>query len=110
MPRLEIERSNNPPGRRAAFGQATGLTVGQAAQHTRCVSVAEKSRHLLGCAADIAPIFKHRTSGEMEKFKALAGRMFTLPAWEVKVYPTFVHVAVPREEEGQGWNGETMIL
>ncbi len=56
-------------------------------------------------AADIAPL-----SGDLGQFKALAKRMFGIPGWEVKEYPTFLHVAVPRSEEARKWNGSPVPL
>ena len=96
---------------RAAWGYPVKINSGfRCPAHNAEVGGAERSRHLLGCAADIAPIFKHRTSGELEKFKALARRMFALPGWEVKEYPTFIHVAVPRDEAGRVWTGGGILL
>ncbi|MCR4817389.1 MAG: hypothetical protein K5841_00350 [Fretibacterium sp.] len=46
----------------------------------------------------------------LRRFKALAKRMFGLTGWEVKEYPTFLHVAVPRSEEGRKWNGGAIAI
>lgn len=96
---------------RAAWGYPVKINSAyRCEEHNDLVGGAEKSRHLIGCAADIAPIFKHRAPGEMEDFKFLARRMFVLPKWEVKLYPWGVHVAVPREEASRLWNGDIITL
>ena len=97
---------------RAAWGYPVRINSGfRCERHNAEVGGAERSRHLLGCAADIAPAFKFRSGGEMEKFRALARRMFALPDWEVIEYPWGMHVAVPRQEGGgRLWAGEAISL
>lgn len=68
----------------------------------RDVGGAIRSRHLIGCAADIRPIDPVLIS----PFHTLVGNMFgRLPGWELKFYPRFVHLAVPREEAARLWSG-----
>ena len=91
---------------RAAWGYPVKINSGfRCAKHNLEVGGAERSRHLLGCAADISPVCVHRVSGEMESFKALARRMFALPGWETKEYTWGMHVAAPRDEESRKWRG-----
>lgn len=91
---------------RASWGGAVKVNSGfRCPAHNAEVSGAEKSRHLLRCAADIAP-----AAGDLGRFKALARRMFLLPGWEVKEYPTFMHVAVPRDETMRRWEGGTISI
>ena len=91
---------------RAAWGSPVKINSGfRCPAHNAEVGGAAKSRHLLGCAADIAPV-----TGDLGRFKALAWRMFGLPGsvgdplrgWEVIEYPWGMHVAVPRDEASQG--------
>ena len=96
---------------RAAWGYPVRVNSGwRCEKHNREVGGAARSRHRLGCAADIAPLWKHRLPSEMESFRALVRRMFALPGFEVKEYPTFMHVAVPREEAARLWNGGRLSL
>ncbi|MBQ9527846.1 MAG: hypothetical protein IJR68_09555 [Fretibacterium sp.] len=91
---------------RAAWGGPVKVNSGfRCPAHNAEVGGAEKSRHLLGCAADIAPL-----SGDMGRFKALAKRLFALPGWEVIEYPWGMHVAVPRDEAGRIWNGGAVAV
>ena len=91
---------------RAAWGGPVKINSGfRCAAHNAEVGGAERSRHLLGCAADIAP-----TAGDIEHFKALARRQFGLPGWEVIEYPWGMHVAVPREEAGRMWGGGAIAI
>ena len=65
------------------------------------------SRHLLGLAADIAPM-----DGELfGPFETLA-RLFwgRLENWELKIYSRFIHVAVPRGEEKYPWDGSLILV
>ncbi len=91
---------------RAAWGGPVRINSGfRCEKHNAEAGGAKKSRHLLGCAADIAPL-----SGDLGHFKALAKRLFGIPGWEVKEYPTFLHVAVPRDEASRKWNGGAISL
>lgn len=66
------------------------------------VGGAPSSRHKIGCAADIAPTDEKLIG----PFQTLIGYMFgRRDGWEIKMYPRFVHLAVPRDEEGRPWNG-----
>ena len=71
-------------------------------RHNEEVGGAKSSRHLLGCAADIVP----HDAKLIGPFQTLCGDLFgRREEWELKLYPTFVHVAVPREEQSKLWNG-----
>lgn len=60
------------------------------------------SRHLLGCAADIAPM----DLSLIGPFQNLAALMVKgRKGWELKMYPRFVHVGVPRDEFHNLWLG-----
>ena len=91
---------------RSAWGGAVRVNSGfRCSKHNMEVGGAEKSRHLLGCAADIAPL-----TGDLGRFRALAKRLFDLPGWEVIEYPWGMHVAAPRDEESRMWNGSAISL
>lgn len=69
-------------------------------KHNKEVGGAAGSRHLIGCAADIRPL----DPALIGVFRNLCEAMFSnLEGWELKPYSTFVHVAVPREEEVRLW-------
>ncbi|MCR4818528.1 MAG: hypothetical protein K5841_06185 [Fretibacterium sp.] len=92
---------------RAAWGCPVRINSGfRCEKHNVEVGGAARSRHLLGCAADIAPL----GNADMRSFRALTRRMFILPGWEVKEYPTFMHVAVPRDEAGRKWGGGAVMI
>ena len=63
------------------------------------------SRHLIGCAADI------RSFGKMDtEFIYLVNRLFdAIVDREYVKYDTFLHVAVPRGEIGNLWDGNAGI-
>ena len=87
---------------RAAWGAPVIVNSGfRCAKHNLEVGGSERSRHLLGCAADIRPV----SSLELKLFKNTAKRFFALPGWEMIEYPWGMHVAVPREQEGRKWQG-----
>ena len=92
---------------RAAWGAPVRVNSGYRCEaHNKEVGGATASRHLLGCAADIAPF-----CWDIGPFKSLARRMFSIPGWELKEYAHFVHVAVPRDEAARaGWNGNPILF
>lgn len=76
-------------------------------EHNKAVGGSEMSRHLLGCAADIRP----RDAEFLSPFKLLVAQMFGgFACWEMKMYQSFVHIAVPRSEAGNIWNGGEIKL
>jgi len=76
-------------------------------KHNREVGGVPPSRHLLGLAADIAPV-KPELIGP---FHTLVGYMFgRREGWEIKYYARFVHIAVPRGEERHLWQGGIVSL
>lgn len=77
------------------------------ARHNAEVGGVRQSRHLLGCAADVRP----SAPEFIEPFQFLVGRLAgRVPDWELKLYPRFVHVAVPREEAARLWDGGMVTL
>jgi len=105
---------------RKAFNSPIRVNSGfRCAKHNAEVGGAERSRHLLGCAADIAPLlpegpdteeWKTFLRNQLFNFKMMAKRIFGNDGWEVKEYKTFMHVAVPRGETDRLWNGEAILL
>jgi hypothetical protein len=64
---------------------------------------------MIGCAADIrAP--NARTDIQRQQFTALAARLFQLPGWEFRPYPSYIHLAAPRTEASRSWGGGAMNL
>lgn len=75
--------------------------------HNLEVGGAKGSRHLIGCAADIRPV----DPTLITPFQNLASALFgKLEGWELKLYTTFVHVAVPREEAARLWNDDKIEI
>lgn len=71
-------------------------------RHNAEVGRVANSRHLLGCAADVRP----RDPELIEPFRSLLSHTAgQLEGWELRLYPRFVHVAVPREEAARPWDG-----
>lgn len=91
--------------RRAWDGPVRVNSGFRCAAHNREVGGAERSRHLLGCAADVAPA----TPGG-GAFPALARRLCALPGWELIVHDRFVHIGVPAAESERAWDGGTLLL
>ena len=89
---------------RAAWGAPVKINSGfRCPAHNAEVGGTKKGRHLLGCAADIAPLTGDSVGNPLcglGRFKALARRLFGLPWWEVIEYPWGMHAAVPRDEAG----------
>lgn len=76
-------------------------------KHNQEVGGAEHSRHMIGCAADIRP----DNPQLIGPFQTLAGYIFgRQEGWELKLYPRFIHVAVPRDEQEKIWNGGIITL
>ena len=95
---------------RAAWGGPVYVNSGfRCEKHNKVVGGAEKSRHLLGCAADIR--CKDGCDPETrENFKAMAWRMFQHPGFEIKEYKWGMHVAVPRDEQRKWFGGTITVL
>ncbi len=75
--------------------------------HNVEVGGAKGSRHLIGCAADIRPV----DIALITPFQNLCLALFEgLPDWELKLYGTFVHLAVPREEAARLWNDDKIEI
>lgn len=70
--------------------------------HNGEVGGAPNSRHLIGCAADIKPVEPELITPFTSLMESLTSKR---KGWEVKFYPRFIHVAVPREEAGRIWTG-----
>ena len=95
---------------RGAWGGPVAVNSGwRCAAHNMKVGGARTSRHLIGCAADI----RTNTQGGQgwKNFSLLAERLCRQPGWEFLPYPTFIHIAAPREcgESGKKWNGGKII-
>lgn len=84
---------------RRAWGGPLTLNSGwRCAVHNSEVGGARNSRHRIGCAADI------RVPGQDgDQFARLAQRLCDLPGWEYRGFPSFIHIAVPREEAMKVW-------
>ncbi|NLL37685.1 MAG: peptidase M15 [Fretibacterium sp.] len=94
---------------RRAWGAPVRVNSGfRCTARNSLVGGALRSRHLIGCAADIAPV--EPGLGALEDFKGMAGRLFDNRGWEFKAGPTYVHVAVPREERARLWDGKLIAL
>lgn len=90
---------------RRAWGGPVRVNSGfRCAPHNREVGGAVRSRHRLGCAADVAPKEPERGGG-FPAFAVLARRLCGLPGWELIVHDRFVHIAVPVEEARALWEG-----
>lgn len=89
---------------RRAWGGAVNVnSAWRCPKHNIEVGGASTSRHLIGCAADLSPIFMREMLSE---FKGLVHRMTQDRInWEIIMYPWGVHVAVPRSEVGNVWSG-----
>ena len=86
---------------REAWGGPVVVNSGfRCERHNAEVGGARRSRHLVGCAADVRP-----AEGLMEDFARLVRRLGSLPGWELRFHETFVHVGVPRREAGRLWSG-----
>ncbi|MBQ9565437.1 MAG: peptidase M15 [Synergistaceae bacterium] len=94
---------------RRAWGGPILINSGyRCARRNAGVGGAAGSRHLIGCAADIT-CTENQDKLRFENFVALVSRMCETgkEGWEVVIYPQkrFIHVAVPREEASQLWEG-----
>lgn len=60
------------------------------------------SRHLIGCAADIAPL----DPSLIVPFRSLVENFLSKRSgWELKSYQRFIHIGVPRAEHTNLWLG-----
>lgn len=89
---------------RWAWGAPLIVTSGyRCPAHNAEVGGAAKSRHLLGCAADIKPVDPALVPVLKNLVRATTEHRH---GWEVLLhYPSFVHVGVPREERAHRWSG-----
>ncbi len=91
---------------RRAWGGPVRVNSGfRCAAHNAAVGGAGRSRHLVGCAADVAPV----STGGWGDFSALARRLCALPGWELLVRDRFVHIGVPVAESGALWEGGDVL-
>ena len=92
---------------RRAVGRPVRVNSGfRCGARNAAVGGARLSRHLIGCAADLAlPV-----GVRYEDFTGIA-RRFAGVNWEIEVYDsrTYFHMAVPREQSGHLWNGERRL-
>ena len=95
---------------RRAWGGPVRVNSGfRCAAHNREVGGVPHSRHLLGCAADVAPVIPEARGG-FSAFAVLARRLCALPGWEVIVHDRYVHVAVPVSESEGLWEGGSIFV
>lgn len=76
-------------------------------RHNAEVGGVENSRHLLGLAADIAPTDDTLIGPFQNLVSNLFGRR---EGWELKLYPRFIHIAVPRGNESVTWDGSLLSV
>ncbi|MDR2179986.1 MAG: hypothetical protein LBP21_06735 [Synergistaceae bacterium] len=99
---------------RRAWGAPVFVNSGwRCPPHNGQVGGSKSSRHMIGCAADIRVAPATNTSRDMPQwpeFAALAARLCRLPGWEFRLYGSFIHVAVPREEAQRLWHGQEIVL
>ena len=71
-------------------------------EHNEKIGGSATSRHMIGCAADIAT----PKTLNYEAFASLARRIAG-DGFEIVTYPsrTYIHFAIPRESIGRGWQG-----
>lgn len=94
---------------RRAWGGAVKINSGwRCPTHNTEVGGAGSSRHLIGCAADLRPVFMPEM---LSDFKSLVHRMSQDRVnWEIIMYPWGVHVGVPRSEVADVWNGYVLSI
>lgn len=97
-------------GARGMVGHPLHVNSGwRCKKHNIEVGGVENSRHLIGCAADIACPDKVIFS----RFADVMREFFGLPGYECKLYieRNFVHVAVPREGRyNDEWDGGPIYI
>ena len=92
---------------RRAIGKPLQVNSGYRCEpRNKFVYGSEKSRHMIGCAADLAKPARI----EYADFSALARRLAG-DGWEIETYPsgTYIHIAVPRAAANKVWTGERDI-
>jgi hypothetical protein len=74
-------------------------------KHNKEVGGAARSRHLIGCAADIQPVITGKNRMEITMImQTLLKIYFSGPEDELIRYPSgYFHVAVPRKYESECW-------
>ena len=91
---------------RRAWGGSVRVNSGfRCAAHNRAVGGVLRSRHLLGCAADVAPVMPGNGG-----FSDLVRSLCALPGWELIVYERFVHIAAPVSESAALWDGGGVVI
>ena len=58
---------------------------------------------MIGCAADVRT--RSPAGPEWQRFSLLAEQLCRHTGWEFVLYPTFIHIAAPRDESDRKWNG-----
>ena len=93
---------------RRAWGGPIRINSGfRCVPHNKEVGGAATSRHLIGCAADIAPVDAATVSVFGQLVRAMSdGR----EGWETIIYPWGAHVAVPRAEAMEAWTGGKIAI
>jgi hypothetical protein len=96
---------------RRAWGGPVAVNSGRrCAARNAEVGGSKRSRHLIGCAADIRATGTKAQNSRQSEFAALASRLCRLPGWEFRLYDAFIHVAVPRDESAKLWEGAAVRL
>ena len=90
---------------RRALGHPLRVNSGfRCASRNAGVGGSSTSRHLIGCAADLSI----PEGVERDAFFQMARRL-SGEGWEIKEYPTFLHIAVPREKQIKVWDGGEVV-
>lgn len=93
---------------RGVLGQPLHINSGyRCARRNKAVGGAERSRHMLGCAADIA----QPQGVTFGAFKLQTEKLFSRELYECKAYParSFIHVAIPRSTADYWAGGDLYV-
>lgn len=94
---------------RSVLGVPIHINSGyRCAKRNKAVGGAERSRHMLGCAADIA----QPQGVTFGAFKLQVEKIFSRELYECKAYParSFIHVAIPRSTADYWKGGDIYVL
>lgn len=84
---------------RAAYGKPIHITSGfRCAEHNKAVGGSRRSRHMIGCAADI------RDTND-SVLSAVLNAVFDMPKWERILGNGYFHVGAPRMVNTKYWTG-----
>lgn len=94
---------------RAVLGVPIRINSGyRCATRNKAVGGSDRSRHMLGCAADIA----QPQGVTFGAFKLQTEKLFSRELYECKAYParSFIHVAIPRSTVDYWKGGDLYVL